>query len=62
MLLSDKTDFRANKRITGREGDCMMMTRGLIHQEDMATINTKQTGCKINETKADGTKRNTQIH
>ena len=34
MLLSDKTDFRANKSTRGREGDCIMMTRGLIHQED----------------------------
>ena len=31
-----------------------MMTRGLMHQEDIAiiNINTKQPRCKINETKA----------
>lgn len=62
MLISDKTDFRANKSTRGREEHCIMMTRALIYQEDMATINTKQARCRINETKADKAKRNIQIH
>lgn len=57
MLISDKTDFRANESTRGRKGHCIMMTRALIYQEDTANINTKKTRCRINETKANKAKK-----